>query len=178
MAEFDSAFTETMKQETPWRKSGSSIVFLPKVTSDTGGSTKWGVSQKAYPALDIPNLTFSQARSIYIDIWNDTKAGLIRSQRAANLYFDHAVNAGNSAAKSVLRKSLAWLGAPVSSKTTLDALIAQANRYPTNLPAALAKFRKAGYQKTVDSDPQKYGTYLKKWEKRVDSFFPAPPQKV
>lgn len=35
--------------------------------SDPGGKTKWGISQKQYPALDIRNLSRDQAVQIYFD---------------------------------------------------------------------------------------------------------------
>jgi lysozyme family protein len=33
---------------------------------DPGGLTKWGISQRAYPALDIASLSRAQAQAIYI----------------------------------------------------------------------------------------------------------------
>jgi lysozyme family protein len=39
-------------------------------SSDKGGTTKFGISQRAYPALDIKNLTQEQASEIYKqDYW-------------------------------------------------------------------------------------------------------------
>ena len=34
---------------------------------DAGGPTRWGISKKTYPALDIRNLTRDQAKQIYYD---------------------------------------------------------------------------------------------------------------
>lgn len=40
------------------------------VPDDSGGWTKFGISQKAYPMLDIKNLTLDEARAIYMkDYW-------------------------------------------------------------------------------------------------------------
>ena len=37
---------------------------------DRGGETKYGISKRQYPDLDIENLTLEQARSIYFkDYW-------------------------------------------------------------------------------------------------------------
>lgn len=41
---------------------------------DTGGETKYGISQKAYPHLDIPNLSMPDAELIYLkDYWRPLK---------------------------------------------------------------------------------------------------------
>jgi hypothetical protein len=38
--------------------------------SDLGGETKYGISKRSYPHLDIKNLTLDQARQIYyFDFW-------------------------------------------------------------------------------------------------------------
>ncbi len=43
---------------------------LNNVASDRGGLTKYGISQRAYPNLDIKNLTLSKALSLYHrDYW-------------------------------------------------------------------------------------------------------------
>lgn len=177
MAKFDLAFLEIMKRETPWRSNGGKITFIPKITSDTGGVTKWGISQKAHPDLNVADLNFEDAKLLYVGRWNESKAGLIANQKTANIYFDHAVNAGISAAINVLWSSLKWLGAPITQTTSIDALIAQANRYPTKLPAAIGKFRKKFYENLVKKDPQKYGIYADAWEARVNSFFTVKPPK-
>ena len=42
------------------------------VTTDTGGVTRWGISSKSYPTLDIANLSLAQAKLIYHqDYWED-----------------------------------------------------------------------------------------------------------
>jgi len=61
---------------------------------DPGGKTKYGISKKAYPDLDIKTLTKEQAISIYKrDYWNSIKL----SEFPASLrlvVFDGAVNQG------------------------------------------------------------------------------------
>ena len=36
-----------------------------KIVNDSGGVTKWGISKKAYPDIDIERLTQKEAREIY-----------------------------------------------------------------------------------------------------------------
>ena len=43
---------------------------LSNHTNDRGGTTKFGISKKSYPNLDISNLTLEQAKDIYKrDYW-------------------------------------------------------------------------------------------------------------
>lgn len=66
--------------------------------NDPGGETKWGISKRAYPTLDIKNLTEQQCIDIYLaDYWNACGCnGLSPALGAA--VFDSAVNCGVSRA--------------------------------------------------------------------------------
>lgn len=66
-------------------------VFDP---DDPGGETKYGISKRSYPDLDIKNLTIGYAKFIYeLDYWTKMKCdGLPRNIRLA--VFDCAVNQG------------------------------------------------------------------------------------
>ncbi len=74
--------------------------------ADPGGLTKFGISQRAYPDLDIRNLTREQAIEIYRnDYWNKCKCNEL-PQQLAFVLFDSAVNQGPSAAIKMLQRSL------------------------------------------------------------------------
>ena len=46
---------------------------------DSGGETKYGISKRSYPNLDIKNLTKKQATDIYkVDFYNKMKIDLIK----------------------------------------------------------------------------------------------------
>ncbi len=62
--------------------------------NDPGGETKYGISKRAYPKLDIKNLTREQANEIYYkDYW--LAAGCDNLSVPLNLVcFDMAVNSG------------------------------------------------------------------------------------
>ncbi|MBX9704855.1 MAG: hypothetical protein K5Q00_01255 [Gammaproteobacteria bacterium] len=65
------------------------------IANDRGGATKFGISQRAYPALDIKNLTEQQAREIYKrDYWDRIGGDDIKSQIVAENIFDASVNMG------------------------------------------------------------------------------------
>lgn len=61
---------------------------------DNGGTTKYGISQKAYPQLDIKSLTVEQAKALYKkDYWDKGKCELLTWPMALCL-FDGLVNQG------------------------------------------------------------------------------------
>lgn len=72
---------------------------------DMGGETKYGISKKAYPNVDIKNLTKPDAISIYHrDYWLLSGADTLPFSLAACV-FDTAVNMGVGRAKGFLTKS-------------------------------------------------------------------------
>lgn len=63
---------------------------------DRGGETKYGISKRAYPNLDIAGLTLDQAKAIYRrDYWGKAGCDLMPGPLAFAA-FDLAVNAGVS----------------------------------------------------------------------------------
>ena len=69
--------------------------FLSNDKNDSGGLTKYGISQKAYPNEDIKNLTLEKAKFLYKrDYWDANKCGDILDKAIAMQIFDIAVNGG------------------------------------------------------------------------------------
>ena len=74
--------------------------------SDPGGETKYGISKRAYPDLDIRNLSRDQAIAIYRqDYWIPCKAEQM-PPGVGLLVFDHTVNAGRASAARLLQRSI------------------------------------------------------------------------
>lgn len=72
--------------------------------ADPGGETKWGVSKRSYPDLNIKNLTPEQASNIYArDYWLASGCDFIEWPLCA-VVFDTAVNCGVSRARQWLRE--------------------------------------------------------------------------
>lgn len=73
---------------------------------DPGGETKFGISRRSYPGLDIANLTREQAAAIYRrDFWDGP--GISRLPRELAMpVFDAAVNAGCRSAVRWLQEAL------------------------------------------------------------------------
>lgn len=77
-----------------------------KVVVDTGGLTKWGISQKAFPSVDIAALTYEQASELYKQhYWNRCRCDDLPSPLAF-LVFDCAVNQGSFTAIKTLQRAL------------------------------------------------------------------------
>lgn len=75
------------------------------VTVDRGGKTKWGVSQRAYPDLDIEALTREDAVEIFRrDYWLAAKCDRLPPPVSV-LVFDSAINQGVGAACRLLQKA-------------------------------------------------------------------------
>jgi lysozyme family protein len=75
---------------------------------DPGGETKYGISKKAYPHLDIANLTLEDAKTIYYrDYWLGSGAKVVDySPELAMILFDTAVNMGTGTALKFLQRTL------------------------------------------------------------------------
>lgn len=97
------AFDNAVRQVIA-REGGSKLTNDP---NDRGGLTKYGISKRAYPDLDIQNLTEAQATSIYKrDYWDVLNLDDVRDPLVAAALFDTAVNMGTATAAK-LAQSLA-----------------------------------------------------------------------
>ena len=90
MTDFERAFKKTMVLE-----GGGEYVDNP---NDPGGETRWGISKRANPDVDIKNLTEEQAKEIYrerywkpLDFTEQAGYGYVR---VSWKLFDIAVNQG------------------------------------------------------------------------------------
>lgn len=73
---------------------------------DPGGITRFGISQRAYPGEDIPNLTLERAKQLYRrDYWDAIKGDQLPEPLGLCL-FDFAVNSGVSQAIRTLQRML------------------------------------------------------------------------
>jgi len=94
MADFNNVIKETLVNE-------GGYVNDPL---DAGGETKFGISKRSYPNVDIKNLTVDDAKAIYKkDYWDKVKADKIASQKVAFELFDTAVNMGVRTASKLMQ---------------------------------------------------------------------------
>ena len=73
--------------------------------TDLGGETKYGITKRFYPDVDIKNLTEEQAKEIYRkDYWDKNKVESL-PQNLWHIYFDMCVNMGKRTAVKVLQRA-------------------------------------------------------------------------
>lgn len=101
MSSFNYAFTEVIGLE-------GGYVNDP---SDNGLETKWGISKRSYPNVDIKNLTREEAEQIYWkDFWNALLLTKVDSVAVATEIFEQAVNFGRKQAAAHAQRGLGLLG--------------------------------------------------------------------
>lgn len=80
--------------------------------SDMGGETRFGISKRSYPDVDIKNLTMEQAIEIYRkDYWVPSKAERLPEEIRED-YFDAVVNHGQGNAVKILQRAVNSTGSP------------------------------------------------------------------
>ncbi len=92
---------------------------------DAGGETKFGISKRSYPQLDIAALTLDQARAIYRrDYWDRMHADGLPAQLVMQV-FDGAVNSGIETSLRWLQKAAGVVQDGVIGPATLAAINSQ-----------------------------------------------------
>ncbi len=142
---------------------------LSRDKADKGGLTKYGISQKSYPHLDIANLTKEQALDIFeTDYWNKYLIGLITSQLIANQLFVLIVNIGGYKAIKIIQLAVARRG----MKIAIDGVIGRETIEAINMcnPFSLSESMRVAecnyYLDIVDSDPSQ-DIFFKGWIRRA-----------
>ena len=73
--------------------------------TDLGGETKYGITKRFYPKVDIKNLTIEQSTEIYRkDYWDRNRVESL-PQNLWYIYFDMCVNMGKRTAVKVLQRA-------------------------------------------------------------------------
>jgi lysozyme family protein len=158
MARFDKAIGTVLEHE-------GGYTFDP---NDPGGETKYGISRKAYPSLDIKALTLDQAKAIYKrDYWIYSR---IEDQDVATKVFDLAVNLGPPAAHRLLQTALLALGETVAVDGVFGPqTLAATNRVtPEQLLQELRAQAAVYYAHTVLTNPSEQ-KFLLGWMRRAVS---------
>lgn len=157
MADFKKAIPIILKHE-------GGYVNDPK---DPGGETKFGISKRAFPLLDIKNLTLDKAQEIYKEnYWNPINGDLIKSQDIATNLFDFVVNAGISSGVKTIQKVLNVATDGKLGPGTLAAINACDEKI-LNMDFTKARFE---YYKSIVVKNPDLNKFLVGWKKRCESF--------
>jgi len=137
--------------------------------NDPGGETKFGITKKSYPALNIRDLTLEDAKKIYYrDFWQKGKFEEIDDEKVATQLFDLSVNLGMRVAVIVLQRTLRSVGKNVQEDGLMGSqtLLATTDSDPRCLLAAI-KSEAAGYYRQIVAKNPSQQKFLKGWLNRA-----------
>jgi len=140
--------------------------------SDNGGETKYGISKRCYPTIDIKSLTKEQAKAIYRkDFWEKYFYNKIIDINLASKVFNLAVNIGPQWAHRLLQRALRATGQQgiiedgILGSATLSAVNSVSAK---NLIVAL-KSEAAGYYRAIVAVRIDQRKFLNGWLNRAYS---------
>jgi lysozyme family protein len=136
--------------------------------NDPGGETKFGISARSNPGVDIGTLTRDQAVNIYWREWW-LRFGFAQLPDAIGVKtFDLAVNIGAAHAIECLRRALRACGSPVTEVGTLGpATILAARRAAENALMSALRSEAAGYYRLVAAKQKSGAAFIKGWLNRA-----------
>lgn len=173
MALFKPAFNFLMQHEDPG--------LTGKVTRDSGGVTRWGISQRAYPHINIPALTLANAAVLYErDYFAPIEGYKIGDQRPASKLFDMGVNMGVKRAIMLLQSALNTYAQPRTLLLKEDGVIGPQTIIAVNhadtslLLTGLVELSREHYREIARVNPAE-ACDLKGWLARAEKLPPECP---
>jgi lysozyme family protein len=126
--------------------------------SDPGGETKYGITKRTYPHLDIRNLTLDDAKAIYrADFWDKVRGDELPFRLGFNL-FDGAVNSGPS-------RAIKWL--QNAAGVAADGVFGPVTMAAVKRPGVPIVARYNGERLAFLADLGTWDTFSEGWAKRV-----------
>ena len=139
---------------------------------DPGGETKYGISKRSYPDVDITDLTIDQAKAIYQrDFWTPLLLDQVNSQPVATKVLDTAVLIGRGRAVKFLQRAVQNAGGGivvVDGAMGPHTLAAVNSSSPDLLLSAYRQLLVTYYEGLVEEVPTDE-KYLKGWLNRANS---------
>ena len=145
--------------------------------NDNGGETKYGISKRSYPDVNIESLTIEQAKHIYYrDFWNtkQMELSLIDDEKIAIELFDTAVNMGVGVASKFLQEALnlmnrnqkEWNDLVIDGFCGVETLKAYKKARKDILLKVLNGLQFCKYKSIVENNPSQE-VFFNGWMKRV-----------
>ena len=167
-SKFDSAFKRLMIFEGGY--------VLDELGLDPGGETKYGISKRSYPHLNIKSLTKKQAKEIYLKDWwekykYDKMATMCDGDYSEVAYrlFILAVNIGAKSAHKCLQRGLLACG----EELDVDGIIGEHTKrlLLSNGHRIIFPFRSeaAGFYRSLVAGRPELKPFLKGWLERAYS---------
>ncbi len=136
---------------------------------DRGKSTKFGISKRSYPYLDICNLKLEEAKNIYhTDYWQAYDYDAIDDDRIAAKVFHTTVHTGAKQSHIILQRALCAAG----NKVIEDGIIGYKTINAVNSidPSILIvglRSEAAGFYRLLAATKENYKCFVKGWLKRA-----------
>ena len=126
---------------------------------DPGGETKFGISKRSYPTIDIAGLTLEHAKAIYKrDYWNRAHCDELPGAMAFQI-FDTAVNSGVGQATRFLQRAINVADDGVVGPVTLAA----AGRWPASQLVCLFNAERLMFMTKLST----WETFGRGWARRI-----------
>lgn len=137
--------------------------------ADKGGETKYGISKRSYPNVDIKNLTLEQAKAIYKrDFWDVSNYQRINNYKVASKVFDLSINMGILQATKILQRALRSCGFNVTEDGVLGTKTLEAvNSVNESLLVIALKSEAAGFYRTLAARSDSQKVFLNGWLTRA-----------
>src|SRR5512135_3004318 len=139
--------------------------------ADAGGETKYGISKRSYPDVDIASLTVDDAKAIYKhDWWDKQRYAEINDQGVANKVLDLAINMGFHAAHKIIQLACGDCGNPTTCDGDLGPnSIAAINASDPQQLLTDIKSRAKDYYQTLAINKPSNLKFLRGWLDRADA---------
>ncbi len=133
---------------------------------DPGGETNMGISKKAYPYLNIKELTVQDVKDIYYkDYWLKGQCPKLPSE-LQHIYFDMVVNMGKSRAVRVLQAAICGKGMKIAIDGGIGPQTIQASLKSGLEQERLRSYRVKYYADLISRKP-KLEKYWYGWYRRA-----------
>ena len=140
--------------------------LLHKVAGDAGGTTRYGISQRAYPGIDLSKITLDEAIEIYkIDYYDKLKLEQVLNDSLRWKIFDIAVNMGVGRACKIVQEAI---GVPVDGLIGSVTLTAINFSDPELVLKKIEKLQIYHYAIICRANEVQY-KFLKGWNRRAFS---------
>ena len=146
---------------------------------DSGGETRYGISKKSYPDVDIFTLTIDKAMYLYRrDYWDVMNLNEIKSNIISSEIFDTGINMGRRAAIKIAQKALNFLGEDliedgIIGPKTIFALNRWCLKDERALFVCLNGFQFMRYSKITKSNTRLM-RFSRGWTKRIQQYQASP----
>lgn len=136
---------------------------------DPGGETKYGITKRDFPHLDIAALTIEQAKEIYREeYWVPSGCGRLRDPKVAAKVFDMVCNMGRQRATRRLQRAINYL-TPRHNELKVDGFLGPVTAEKTNhqdpelLVLTLRVYHAHWYVQLVEGPDLRFETFAKGW---------------